>query len=180
LSVIGKFLGALALTAIGLFIYLYFYLGMTKPVKIETGERGPFIMVYKNHMGAYHYIGPVIAAVEKWAADNNLRCELTFGEYIDDPASVDQDRLRSRGGCIFSVKPPVPLPEGFVAEDRPKQRFVIGTFEGSPSVGPFKVYPKVQDYIQTRRLKQSGAVIETYLIRGEKVTTEFLFPLEAF
>jgi hypothetical protein len=174
---IGKLLGLLALAASGLFIYLYFYLGMSKPVVIEVGERGPFTMVYKNHFGAYHQINTTIQAVENWAKDNNLRCELTFGEYLDDPSAVEQDRLRSRGGCLFAAKPPVPLPEDFTLEERPVKKYVIGKFDGAPSAGPFKVYPKVREYIEVQRLKQSGAVIETYFIRGEKVTTEFLFPL---
>ena len=174
---LGKFLASLVIGVIGLFIYLYFYLGFFLPVQITTDLRGPSIMVYKNHMGAYHQIGPVIAQIESWAKDNNLRCDLTFGEYLDDPAALDQDRLRSRGGCIFTTKPPVPLPEGFFLEERGQANFVIGRFEGAPSIGPFKVYPKVSEYVQAQRLKQAGAVIETYLVHGEKVTTEFLFPL---
>jgi hypothetical protein len=174
---IGKLLGLLALATSALFIYLYFYLGMTKPVVIDVGERGPFVMVYKEHLGAYHQINATIEAVENWAKDHDLRCELTFGEYLDDPSAVEQDRLRSRGGCIFALRPPVPLPAEFTLEERPAKKYVIGKFEGAPSAGPFKVYPKVREYIELQRLKQSGAVIETYLIRGEKVTTEFLFPL---
>ncbi len=177
---IGKLLAALGVSVLSLVAYLYFYLGVFLPVQVVTGERGPFTLVYMNHTGAYHQIGPVIQEVEKWASENKLRCELTFGEYLDDPAAVDQDRLRSRGGCAFSEKPKLQtaLPEGFHTEDRAKKNYAIGTFDGGPSVGPFKVYPKVREYIQTQRLKQAGPVIETYFIRGEKVTTEFLFPLE--
>jgi len=174
---IGKMLAALAVSLITLVVYLYIYLGISKPVDISVSERGPFFLVYKNHSGAYHQIGAAITAVEKWASDNNMRCELTFGEYLDDPAAVDQDRLRSRGGCLFDMKPAANLPADFILEERPRKKYVIGKFEGAPSAGPFKVYPKVQEYIQTQRLKQSGAVIESYLVRGQKVTTEFLFPL---
>lgn len=175
---LGKMLLSLLIVLSSLAIYLYIHLGVSNPVTVETGTRGPFVMIYKNHTGAYHEIGPVIAAVENWAKENDLRCDLTFGEYIDDPAAVDQDRLRSRGGCLFEQRPPIPLPEEFSVEDRPEHRYVIGHFAGSPSVGPFKVYPKVREFIDSQRLKQKGAVIETYLIRGKKVTTEYLFPLE--
>lgn len=175
---IGKMLATLALVVIGLGTYLYFYLGFFLPVEIMVGERGPFHLVYKNHTGAYHQIGSVVQEVEAWAKQNSIRCELTFGEYIDDPAAQDQDRLRSRGGCALTLKPQADMPEGLNYEERPSRRYVIGVFEGSPSIGPFKVYPKIQDFIQEQRLKSTGPVIETYLIRGEKVTTEFLFPLD--
>lgn len=175
---LGKFLATVALAVIGLGVYLYFYLGFFLPVQVSTGERGPYFMVFKEHKGAYHQIGGAIRAVEDWAKEKNLRCELTFGEYMDDPAAVDQDRLRSRAGCLFPAKPSAEIPAEFGVFDLVKKSYAIGSFEGAPSIGPFKVYPKVQEFIQTQRLKQTGAVIETYQIRGEKVTTEFLFPLE--
>lgn len=175
---LGKMLLSLVIVLSALGVYLYIHLGLSSPVTVEIGSRGPFFLVYKNHTGAYHEIIKSISEVESWAKDNNLRCELTFGEYLDDPAAVDQDRLRSRGGCILDNPPAAPLPEELSSEARPKHQYVIGHFAGSPSVGPFKVYPKVRDFIETQRLKQKGAVMETYLIRGEKVTTEYLFPLE--
>ncbi len=55
---IGKFLLALFVGTLGLFAYLYVYLGISKPVTITVAERGPFLMVYKEHHGAYHQIGP--------------------------------------------------------------------------------------------------------------------------
>lgn len=175
---IGKYLGVLALAAIALFVYLYFYLGLYRPVEISVATRGPFYMIYASHRGAYHEIGPTIAKVEKWAIDNNLRCEMTFGEYIDDPAAIDQDRLRSHGGCLLLSPFKSPLPEGFFYEERPARKFVIGHFDGAPSASPFKVYPKVENYIQQHRLKSSGPPIETYLIHGDKMNAEFLFPVD--
>lgn len=175
---IGKYLGLLLLAVLSLMTYLYFYLGFTKSVNIQVEQRGPFVLVYRNHIGAYHMIGPTIEAVEQWAKDQNLRCALTFGEYLDDPAALDQDRLRSRGGCLFQSLPPtLTLPTDMMREERPQRRYVVGRFEGSPSIGPFKAYPEIQKYIETHRLKNEGAVMETYFIQGDKVVTEFLFPV---
>lgn len=176
---IGRLLGLLVLTGLSLAAYLYFYLGFTQPVEITVEERGPLVLVYRLHLGAYHQIAPAIIEVEKWARDNGVACPKTFGEFLDDPASVDQDRLRSHAGCVVEKEVAVTLPEGFNQEVRPKRHYVVGRFSGSPSIGPIKVYPKVKDYLQTQRLKSASlAVIETYLIRGENVTTEFLFPIE--
>ena len=168
-----------ALIALGLSlaVYLYFYLGFYKPVEIAIDQRGPLHFLYKAHTGPYHTIGPVISEVEKWALENKVGCEKTYGEYIDNPDAVDQDRLRSHGGCVL----PGPLPAGFVSpytyEVRDEKNYVVARFEGSPSIGPFKVYPKAVRYIEDHHLKVGEAIIETYLIQGTAVTTEIMFPI---
>jgi hypothetical protein len=176
--IILRYLVTIVLAFLGLATYLFFYLGVNKPVTVELGERGPFHLLYGNHLGAYHEIGPVISEVEKWARSQHVDCPLTFGEYLDDPNAVDQDRLHSRGGCVLNAKPNVAWPETFSYEERPQGHFAIGHFEGSPAIGPWKVYPKIKDFLDARRLKNNGPVLETYLIRGEHITTEYLFPVE--
>ena len=159
--------------------YLYFYLGFYKPVEIEVINRGPMHLLYKSHIGAYHLIGPVIQEVESWAREHKLACDITFGEYIDDPASVDQDRLRSRGGCLVESAPSLRSPQlPFQFEERAGNSYVVAHFTGSPSIGPFKVYPKVRKYLEMQHLKSSHPVIETYRVHEGQVDTDFLFPLE--
>lgn len=166
---------ALFLGAVGLVIYLYVHLGVSRNVEIEVGERGPLYLLYKNHLGAYHQIGPTIDEVERWARSNSIHCPQTFGEFLDDPKAMDQDRLRSRAGCLLSAKLTSP-PGEFTYEERPAQKYVIAKFEGSPSIGPFKVYPKVQKFIEDNRMSTpSNPVIEIYTVNGAKVTTEYLF-----
>lgn len=154
--------------------YLYVHLGIGMPVDIEVVERGPLQMIYKEHRGAYHEIVPVINEVEKWVNDQGLRCLQTFGEYLDDPNAVDQDRLRSHGGCILGVKM-ADLPDGFHFEERERRSYVVAHFSGSPAVSPFTVYPKVKAFIERERIKTLGAVIEIYTVEGDKVHTEYLF-----
>lgn len=175
-----KFFLALAITAVGFVFYMYSYLGFNRPVEIELGERQMLQLLAKNHMGAYHQIGPVISDVEQWANAHNIHCPQTFGEYLDDPAAMDQDRLRSRGGCVLTSPLPadLELPKGFAKGERPARKYVIARFQGSPSIGPMKVYPLAQKFIEDQRLKVSGAVIEIYTVNGKDVTTEFLFPIE--
>jgi AraC family transcriptional regulator len=170
----------LALVAVfaTLAVYLFFYLGFYKPVEISVAIRGPFHLLYRPHTGAYHLIGPVIGEVEAWAAQNHVICEKTFGEYIDDPSSIDQDRLRSHGGCMIPSSMNVEIPSPFQYETRGEKSYVVAHFDGSPSIGPFKVYPKVQKYLAEQHLKSSQPVIETYVVHGSHVDTEFLFPLD--
>jgi AraC family transcriptional regulator len=157
--------------------YLYYYLGFYKPIEILEAERGPFHFLYQEHAGAYHEIGPTIAAVEKWALANNIYCAMTFGEYLDDPSAVDQDRLRSHGGCVLNARPEK-IPDDMKYEEREALKYVIGRFEGSPSIGPFKVYPKIKKHIEERRLKTSTSSLELYRVSGKQVTTEILFKIE--
>jgi AraC family transcriptional regulator len=168
---------ALFTAAVSLAIYLFFYLGFYKPVDIGIAERPAMNLLFKPHTGAYHLIGPVIREVEAWSAQNHVACDKTFGEYIDDPDAVDQDRLRSRGGCL--VAGPVEIkPPDFQYETRPGRKYVVAHFSGSPSIGPFKVYPKVHAYFAKQKLKSTQPVIEVYTVHDNTVETEFLFPLD--
>jgi AraC family transcriptional regulator len=167
----------IVIALIGFAIYFVNYTGYFKKVEIETREYGELEFLYKEHRGAYHFIGTVIAEVEKWAHDNQQSCKRTYGEFLDDPAAVDQDRLRSRGGCVLERPLTAAPPEGFTVEKRPARRYVVARFSGSPGIGPFTVYPKAFEYIERERLKSDGPNIEIYSVSGQSVTTEYLFPV---
>ncbi|MCB0385158.1 MAG: AraC family transcriptional regulator, partial [Bdellovibrionales bacterium] len=87
-------------TILGIGVYLYFYLGGYKEVAIQETQYAHLNLVYREHNGPYHQIGPVIEMVEKWAKRVGHKCDRTFGEYLDDPAKVEEGRLRSFGGCV--------------------------------------------------------------------------------
>jgi hypothetical protein len=164
--------------------FLAYYLGAFKPVALSEQSRGPFIIIYKDHVGPYHKTVSVITEVEKWAQDKGLGCKLSFGEYPDDPETVEEARLKSRGGCLYDKAGftlPKELPAGFHSAEIPARDYVIAIFNGSPGIGPMKVYPQVMDYMREKKLKQSGAVIEVYEIHSRternSMTTTYLFPI---
>lgn len=161
----------------GLGIYLYFYLGLSLPVEISVETRAPITLLWQEHRGAYHQIMPVIQKAETWAQANQVPCPKTFGEFLDDPAAVEQDRLRSRAGCVLNTELET-VPEGFTLETRAARSYVVGRFAGSPSVGPMTVYPAIKEYIAEKRLKSSAPPLEIYTVNGSSVTTEYLFPLD--
>ena len=163
--------------------YLLSYVGAFKPVIITENTAGPFIYLYKEHTGAYHKIVPVIEAVESWAKEQKIACTLTFGKYLNDPKSVEEDRLRSIGGCLITAEELKAFegkwPEGFKTETQSPQKYVIATFEGSPGIGPLKVYPKVLQYIEDQRLPKSEWTLEIYQVHTqESMTTTYHFPVE--
>jgi DNA gyrase inhibitor GyrI len=162
---------------LGLVTYLYFYLGASKPVEVAVQDKGTIYLLYSNHTGAYHYINATIEKVEAWARLNGVFCRQTFGEFLDDPQSVDEDRLRSHAGCVLD-RPIGSLPhEPFIYEERKPGRYAVAAFTGSPAIGPFKVYPKVRKFLNEKRLRSSAPVVEIYTINGDSVRTEYLFPL---
>jgi AraC family transcriptional regulator len=158
------------------FITVFFRLGGHKSVAIERTEMAAIQLVGKKHTGAYHKIGPVIEEVEKWAKANNIPCARTYGEYIDDPRIKDEDRLQSVGGCIVTnVDATATLPPDFVLATIEAGPRIVAVFKGAPSIGPFKVYPAVEEFMEENKLKAAGPVIEIYEFNGNDARTEYLF-----
>jgi AraC family transcriptional regulator len=172
------------LFAIGFFAaYMMTYLGAFKPVVISEKKAGPFQMIYKTHIGPYHKIVPRIEEVENWAKTQNIDCRFSFGEYLDNPENTEEVRLRSHGGCIFQDLPAVfenlVVPEGFEKKTLPERHYVTAIFEGSPGIGPLKVYPKILAYIEDQRLIKDESILEIYEIHSQKaMTTTYYFPIK--
>jgi effector-binding domain-containing protein len=164
---------------ISLLVYLYYHLGAHKSVSLELKEQGPFLMVYKEHIGPYHKIVPLIEEVEKWAKSKGESCTKSFGEYLDDPKIVEQERLRSHAGCIIS-KNITDLPDGYQIQELPKQLFLYGVFDGSPAIGPYKVYMKAAKFMNEKGYIPNGSVTEIYeILSGNKMVTEYYFKIKA-
>lgn len=164
---------------ISLMVYLFIHLGVYKSVQLEIKEQGPFLMVYKEHIGPYHKIVPHIEEVEKWAHAKGEPCKKSFGEFLDDPKNVEQERLRSRAGCIVS-QVMTDLPEGYFYQEMPKQNFVYARFEGSPAIGPYKVYMKATEFMYEKGLESNGSVTEIYeILPTNKMITEYYFKIKS-
>ena len=179
---------AITLGFILFFLYLFQYTGAFKSVTISEDRRGPFTIVFKDHVGPYHKIVAVLEDVEKWAKENGLKCRLSFGEYFDDPRVVEEGRLTSRGGCLIDANSPEELksvtslkeklPADFKMDQIPESRAVVALFTGAPSIGPMKVYPVAEDYIKEHQLKKKGSVLEVYEVFNKNaVQTTYIWPV---
>ncbi len=161
-------------------------LGSFKDVEITHSKSGAnFLVLARDHMGPYHKIADVISEVEKWARANNEPCTLTFGEYYDNPAHNDEDRLRSRGGCILSNEEKAEslkkiLPEGTTISKLEIGESLDALFEGSPAIGPQKVYPRAEATMKSLDLVSSGPVVEIYeVLSPTSGRTRYLFPVKS-
>lgn len=180
---------AVTLGLILFFLYLFQYTGAFKSVSVDLDERGPYTIVFKNHVGAYHKIVATIEEIEKWSRENGLKCRLAFGEFFDDPRIVEEGRLNSRVGCL--IDPLVPeelvvleklksqLPQDYKVDEIPKTKAVVALFTGAPGIGPLKVYPKAEDYMIENKLTRKGAVIEIYEVFDKKsMQTTYIWPIQ--
>ena len=172
---------ATALILIFMIGFVVYRTGLYKEVTIGSGHQGPFLLVYKVHRGPYHKIVPVIESVETFFKDRGVLCPLSFGRYLHDPNLVEQDRLESHGGCAFSKSSETLMESiedsGFQIDKLEKREYLVAGFGGSPSMGPFKVYPKMKAWLEKYGYKMDGPVIELYQIQGEDaVFTRYLFP----
>jgi AraC family transcriptional regulator len=176
----GTLLGILAFAT-----YLYIHVGGYKEPTFVNEDFGPIKIIFKHHIGAYHKILESIEPVEKWATEHNVNCNVSFGEYLDDPEVVAEDRLQSNGGCIVSAEPAAlvggisgGLLGGEISyREIPRKAYLIGEFDGAPSIGPFKVYPKAMKWMNEHQFILGGPVIEIYHTQGSAVHTQYLFPL---
>lgn len=168
---------AIVSVAVMLAAYLYFHLGVYKPVEIRLEKRGPFYLLFKQHVGPYHQLVPILQEVESWVKEHNLKCPQTFGEFLDNPEAVDEDRLRSHAGCVLD-KPLATAPPEYLYQQRPEHSYVVGRFSGSPAIGPYKVYPKIRKFMEENRVKSSSPILELYTVNGTEVSTEYLFPVD--
>lgn len=156
--------------------YLLIYLGALKSVQIEQTEFPERWLLYKEHIGSYHKTVLAIEEVEKWAQKMGVRCEPSFGFYLDSPSDLAEDRLRSWGGCAFLSPPQFPVEPGFLVHHLPKATGLRAQFEGSPAISPYKVYGKVSSEANRLRLRLKEEVLELYTLKPEGgVHTEYQF-----
>lgn len=179
-TIAGVFLGFACII-----IFILFKSGSFKSVHIEQGTRGPFVAVYKNRLGAYHESSTTLFEVEKALKDKDFICLYTFGYYIDDPNSTEAERLRSELGCLFEDKFKHQLEEIVKNANSDlnikyidAKNYVVGTFDGSPALVSFKVYPKMKKWADENRYSLKPQVLEIYEVKSsDKVKTSVLFEI---
>ncbi len=157
---------------------LAYRLGVFKPVKLEIKKQTQFQVIFKEHIGPYHKIVPIIEGVEKWAKANGLPCTRSFGAFLDDPKTTEEVRLRSHGGCLINSLP-LNLPEGFKSAHIQLSQYVYAEFTGSPGIGVWKVYSPVFELMKKRRFQKLSPIYEVYEITGkDSMKTRYYFPFK--
>jgi hypothetical protein len=189
-TLIRHTLFAVTLGLVIFFLYLFQYTGAFRSVEIAQDTRGPYTVIFAEHIGVYHHIVKKIESVEKWAREQGFSCRLSFGEFFDNPRLTEEGRLRSRGGCLIDTSQPqesalyekvkTQLPAEFKTAVIPASPAVVALFTGAPGIGPLKVYPKAEDYMAENRLIKKTNVIEIYeIFNKNSMQTTYIWPLES-
>ena len=148
-----------------LFILLVaFNLGVFKKVSISQGTRGPYSIIYIPHQGAYHLIKEKVHLVGKMLDEQKISKINPGALFYDDPRDVPIEKLRSEGG--YFVEQEVNLHHPFDQKTIPQRKVIVGTTKAHSFLAPFKIYPKVVEFMKRHQLQHAGPVLEKYLPKG--------------
>jgi len=158
-----------------LLIYLSRY-GLFSSVKISEKSIGPYLLVYKKHIGDYKNVGPVMDKLYYDLKDNHaITTTKGFGLYYDKPQDVAKEKLRSIVGCIVEGKTIDDLKDinnKYGVKEYPASNSVVAEFpyKGKVSIflGIFKVYSKLSAYLDEHEYV-STPIMELYDQPNEKI-----------
>lgn len=174
-----KNLGLIAVI-IGIVIFICIFslsrYGLFATVKILEKNVGPFLLVYKKHIGDYKNVGSVMDKLY-YDLKDNYAIETTkgFGLYYDNPQEVSKDKLRSIVGCIIegkTIEDIRQLTVKYGLKEYPFSKSVVAEFpyKGKLSIilGVFKVYPKLSRFLKERKYTQTP-IMELYDQPNERI-----------
>ncbi|MDP8217652.1 MAG: GyrI-like domain-containing protein [Candidatus Theseobacter exili] len=163
------------ISAIILVLIALAYYGAFKKIEITEHATGPYLLVYKKHIGDYKNVGPVMDKIYKDLLNDSVVTTRGFGLYYDNPGEVEKDKLRSIVGCILEEKDRNKidnLKDKYTITEFPVSNSVISQFpfKGKPSIflGIFKIYPPLSDYLKEHNYAQ-GPIMEIYNVPAGKI-----------
>ena len=153
-----EIIGIIGIVLLILIVNTYLFLaryGLFARVTVHEASVGPYVLVYKKHVGDYKQVAPVMDEMYHTLRDT-FAIETTkgFGLYYDKPGEVPAAELRSAVGCIVEGRTAdelaaMSLPYG--VREYPASMSVVADFPytGRLSIilGVLKVYPVFSKYI---------------------------------
>lgn len=175
-KMLKKVTSVILLALISVAVFLYIKTGAYKGVDVELSSLPSYQIFYKEHTGPYHEILTSLKEVEDFFQELGTPCQKTFGLFLDDPAAVDHENLKSHVGCAFTKEhsPQVfNLPEGILESFLSSQdsQCYKGVFKGSPSLTAIKVYPRLQEKADKDKVKLKTEALEVYETTNGVTTT---------
>lgn len=161
---------------LGIFAILFAWLGGFEKVEVTEAERGPFAIVYQEHLGEYAGVGKIIPEVKKVLEERGVATERFFGIYFDDPRLVKKKDLRSRAGSVIALSnlsKPGTLPAPFKQMILEKKVYAVVEFpfksQASMLMGLTRVYPALEAHSKKKGYPRAE-VMEIY-DNPEKMTS---------
>lgn len=166
-------------------------LGVFKSVELQAGSGNgiqKFDLLAVATTGAYYKINDILVDLETWAHANGIDCQATFGLFHDDPSFVEEARQRADVGCVILQDQVETVTEKIQQESLQKKhparmiqltteenKTLAAQFNGSPWLGPYKVYAKAQTYFHDHQIPFNFPVMEIYHTKDTPPHTNYLF-----
>lgn len=155
-------------------------------MEVVEFERGPWAVVYQDHLGEYAGVGKIIPEVKKALEEKGVPTERFFGIYFDDPRLVKKKDLRSRAGSMIALSNLSklgPLPAPFKQMVLEKKTYAVVEFpfksQASMLMGLTRVYPALEGHSKKKGYLRAE-VMEIYddpeKMTGAKIT--YLMPVK--
>lgn len=163
-----KFLIIIILLAI-IFVWWWWYLGGFSKLTVEEKEMGPYTVVYVDNVGDYKKVGPVMDNLYQWLKKAGITQTAGIWIYLDNPASVPVDQLRSQVWSVINPEDEIKITDLWLSYKtqtiEKKLRLVVAfPYKNMLSyfMGPIKVYPVLNKYISEKWYATWSAAIELY------------------
>jgi hypothetical protein len=161
------FLGIFAIVLIGTLVLGYY--GLYQKIRFEQQTTGGEWIAYLEFKGNYKQSANYMDRVYELLRDEyQISTTQGIGIYYDKPGDVPEDQLRAEAGCIITADDAKRISgqsELMVRQLETNASIVTQfPYKGTLSVmlGIFKVYPAMENYLETNNLPQTGPVIEIY------------------
>jgi DNA gyrase inhibitor GyrI len=149
--------------------------GLFANISITEKKAGPYVLVYKKHIGNYKNSGNVMDEVYKDLISNSIESSKGFGLYYDNPRKVKTAKLRCVAGCIVDgvgIEELKKKISGYRIAEYPGSKCVIAEFpyrgKISINLGIFRVYPQLIDYLAYKKYDEMP-IMELYDVPGHKI-----------
>jgi effector-binding domain-containing protein len=160
-----------------IFVGIYGYFGGFSNLHFVIAETGGEILIYEELTGSFSKSSEAMDKIY-YSLLENEKIETTkgFGIYYDNPAEVEESKLRFDAGCIVEN-----IDESTLAELKtkykvkifPKEKYLNTEFpyKGTASifVAIAKVYPAMNEFVEENNYNETGFVMEIYDIPNEKI-----------
>ena len=174
-----KIIGIIAIIIVlvlAVLLALLSHYGLFATVNVTEKYVGPYLLVYTKHIGDYNDVAPVMDRLNYDLKDNHsIDSKKGFGIYYDSPQEVAKENLRSVVGCIVegkSVAELMDVSKKYGVNEYPLSKSLVAEFphKGYLSImfGIFKVYPKLNEYIQEHKYDEKP-IMELYDQPNERI-----------
>ncbi|MCW8965157.1 MAG: GyrI-like domain-containing protein [Candidatus Pacearchaeota archaeon] len=158
-----------------IFFLVLYYLGVISQIKIAEENSGPFKVIYKNYIGDYGDISNIHTEISEALKSNGINTTKSFGIYYDNPDEVEKSQLRSEVGFILNDEEydelkSIQIDYNLKIIPISKNIVIHFPYRGKISIliATFKVYPKLNNYIEEKGYT-SSPIMEIYDSKNQEI-----------